>query len=538
MGSLHLEKLSEAMIRSTKAIISNLGAVDAAIVLGAGVVFYIVGRRVRSTNIRGPWSSNLFLGVIPLVTGAPDPGDIYEKWAAQYGSVFSIPGVLGSRRIVLADPKSLAHFAARETYGYVGTPLSKRFQVKLIGKGLFWAEGDSHKRQRRALNPAFSNEAIKNLTPIFFDSAYKAKAAWDAILESGETTIEVQLWMNHISLDTIGLAGFSHDFGTLSGKTSNIATAFDSLGSHASHFDTAIFLLSFIIPAIRSIPTARHVMLNELGDSMRSLGETFLAAADDTVADKSVIGLLAKSASTEKISHEEVAAQINVLLLAGYETTSISLTWALIELARNPAMQTKLRDELLQSGQNPTWEELTNHGSFLDAFTCETLRVHPALPELTRVAAEDDLLPLSEPIKDARGKLVDSVFVSKGTTVTLPIECINRSEVFWGPDAKMFNPARWIDESHGVDKHRAQEIQGYRHLLTFSDGARMCLGKVFAVTEFKAVLSVLLRNFTFELPGGPDTAIGRHRNLLPRPKVEGEAGYDVPLRIRHYVAAE
>ena len=70
-------------------------------------------------------------------------------------------------------------------------------------------------------------------------------------------------------------------------------------------------------------------MLNELGNSMRSLGETFLAAADDTVADKSVIGLLgmrkkihgtvtiliyawltAKSASTEKISHEEVAAQV------------------------------------------------------------------------------------------------------------------------------------------------------------------------------------------------------------------------------------
>jgi cytochrome P450 len=68
--------------------------------------------------------------------------------------------------------------------------------------------------------------------------------------------------------------------------------------------------------------------------------------------------------------------------------------------------------------------------------------------------------------------------VRKGTIVTVPIECINRSTAFWGADAKEFNPARWLDESHGADMHRAQELAGYRHMLTFSDGARMCLGKV------------------------------------------------------------
>jgi cytochrome P450 len=138
----------------------------------------------------------------------------------------------------------------------------------------------------------------------------------------------------------------------------------------------------------------------------------------------------------------------------------------------------------------------------------------------------------------ADGKLVDSIFVAKGQLMTLPIECINRSEAFWGPDAKIFNPARWLDETDDANKHRAQDIQGYRHLLTFSDGARICLGKVFAVSEFKAVLSVLVRNYTFELPKGLETMIGRHRNILPRPKVDGEAGYDVPLKVRHYVAPE
>ncbi|KAJ7739978.1 cytochrome P450 [Mycena maculata] len=519
----------------------NVGAVDAGVLVASVSVFYILVRRVfsrSSTALKGPSSSNFFFGMMPYIMKAPDSGAVYEEWAATYGSVFSIPALLGRRTVILTDPKALQHFFSRETYGYVQTPNSKRFLEKLIGRGLFWAEGDSHKRQRRALNPAFSPNSIKNLTPIFFDSAYKAKSAWDALLESNPSDegaiIEVQEWMNHISLDTIGLAGFSHDFGALSGRTSTVAVAFDSIGLKPSLFDTGIFLASLIIPVLADIPTGRRVMLDQLGKTMRGLADKFLAADRDTTADKSVIGLLVKSASTERITQEEVIAQINVLLLAGYETTAISLTWALIELSRNPAAQIKLRDEILQAGGDPSWDELTNGLPFLDAVTCEILRLHPPLPESQRMAAEDDILPLSAPLETAGGVFVESVFIRKGTMVTLPIKCINRSVEFWGPDAKVFSPARWLNPS--ADPHRAQEIAGYRHLLTFSDGARMCLGKGFALAEFKSVLSVLIRTFTFELPKGPDTVIGQHRNILPRPKVEGEEGYAVPLRVRHYVA--
>ncbi|KAJ7185765.1 cytochrome P450 [Mycena filopes] len=522
----------------------NLGTTDVAVIVVSLFTFYALVRNFRNgpvpTPLKGPSSYNFLFGMLPYLMKAPDAGAIYEGWAAQYGAVYSIPSVLGRRKIILTDPKALAHFFSRETYGYVATPQGRRFAEKLIGRGLFYAEGDSHKRQRRALNPAFSNASVRNLTPIFFDSAYKAKAAWDTILEPGlseGTIIEVQQWMNHISLDTIGLAGFSHDFHTLSGQTSAIAEAFDSVGSKASLFENALFLGSLILPILEFIPTARGAMRERLAKTMRDLGETFLAnsGASDSTADKSIIGLLVKSASSEKISQEEVVAQINVLLLAGYETTSISLTWALIELSRNPEMQTKLRDELLKLGGDPTWDDLTSHTTFLDAVTSEILRLHPPSPETQRMAAEDDILPLSTPLESASGAEVNTLVVRKGSVLLIPFESINRSEAFWGPDAKAFNPARWLDDS--ADQLRAREIQGHRHILTFSDGARICLGKTFALAEFKAVLSVLVRNYTFELPKGPETPIGRHRNLLPRPKVEGEDGYAVPLRVRQYVPA-
>ncbi|KAH0826177.1 hypothetical protein J3R83DRAFT_5601 [Lanmaoa asiatica] len=83
---------------------------------------------------------------------------------------------------------------------------------------------------------------------------------------------------------------------------------------------------------------------------------------------------------------------------------------------------------------------------------------------------------------------------------------------------------------------KAKEIQGHRHLLTFVDGPRTCLGKNFALTEFKTVLTVLIKNFIFELRDGIDTKIEIGRGVLPRPKIVGEVGCKVPLHVRPYVA--
>lgn len=77
--------------------------------------------------------------------------------------------------------------------------------------------------------------------------------------------------------------------------------------------------------------------------------------------------------------------------------------------------------------------------------------------------------------------------IAKGTLVSVSMESVNRSAAFWGTDAKVFRPSRWLEGAQGRNgvPAKAKEIQGHRHLLTFSDGPRMCLGKTFALTEFK-----------------------------------------------------
>ncbi|KAG1885874.1 cytochrome P450 [Suillus fuscotomentosus] len=504
--------------------------------------------RVKTTQLLGPPRTSLVYGVSRDIGSSHDRAAIYERWATEYGVAYMTPSVLGQTNVVLCDPKAIAHFYARETWTYVKTPLTLAFLESSVGKGLLWAQGETHRRQRKALTPAFSNAAIRKLTSVFYDSAYKAKGQWDTVIESskdGDAVIEVQNWMNRISLDTVGIAGFSHDFGSLDGKRVSVAEAFDTFGSNQpSAVHKAFILLASVFPIIlKIIPNKRKNLFKKLGITMEQISNELLirsrrekdANMSQGGEENSLIGLLIKSEGQDAELHmsaEEVVAQMKVLLLAGYETTSISLTWALIELSRHHDVQTRLREELLAFGPDPTYDQLKAHLPYLDAVVHETLRLHPPVPESARLAAADDVIPLSEPVRMASGNMTDSISIAKGTLITISIGAINRSAAIWGPHAKEFKPDRWLTED-GISG-KAKEVQGHRHLLTFVDGPRACLGKDFAIMEFKAVLSVLVKNFVFELRDGPDTPVEIVRGILLRPRVAGEDGTGVPLRVRRY----
>lgn len=167
-------------------------------------------------------------------------------------------------------------------------------------------------------------------------------------------------------------------------------------------------------------------------------------------------------------------------------------------------------------------------------------------------ALHDDVIPLSEPVKTLSGEIVDRITIGADAPLMIPIRAINRSEAIWGSDAKEFKPERWLNKESGLTS-KAKEIQGFHHLLSFIDGPRICLGRLFAVAEFKAsrsyvstgtlsaaelvlkaVLSVLIRNYLFEMRDGPLTKVKDVTTILQRPKVEGEEGYSMPMRVRHF----
>ncbi|KAK0227150.1 cytochrome P450 [Armillaria nabsnona] len=515
----------------------QISATDICLFLVAVFLIYKVStnRKSTATELRRPPSRSWLFGLANVIRNAEDVGLMYEQWSAEYGSVYTISGFLGQQKLVLCDPKAVAHFYSREAVVYIKTPIIRRIIEIMFGRNLVWVEGDLHRRQRKFLLPAFSNAAIRDLTHVFYDSAHRTSSAWDAILEAsdGTSTIDVQNWM-----DSIGIAGFSHDFGAIDGKPQ----IFDSLDlSSGAVFFAFTVIVGNVFPAVLRLPSKRKGSLAAMNRVFTSIADQLLAKAKEhgNEEDKSVLGLLLKSETDDAdihMSRDEIIAQVSLLSISGYETTSSRTDrprvaqWALIEMCKNVDIQNKLRTELAQFGNtDPTWEQLNSSLPYLDAVVHEALRTHPPVSETTRVAAEDDILPLATPVVTKSGETIDSIFVAKGTLLTTPIRTLNRSEEIWGPDAKEFKPERWLEDS----APRAKEIKGHRHLLTFVNGPRTCLGKTFALTEFKAALFVIVKNFAFEFPGGRDTVIGKHSgSILPRPKVVGEEAARVPLRVR------
>jgi hypothetical protein len=101
------------------------------------------------------------------------------------------------------------------------------------------------------------------------------------------------------SLDSIGLASFSHDFGALKGEHSDVADAFEAMGNQPFSWVAVMgFLFSTVVPALMSLPTTRNKILGRLRDSCKGLARKIIADASaaeaqgDTPEEKSIIGLL------------------------------------------------------------------------------------------------------------------------------------------------------------------------------------------------------------------------------------------------------
>ncbi|KAJ7598487.1 hypothetical protein C8J56DRAFT_729439, partial [Mycena floridula] len=151
-------------------------------------------------------------------------------WATEYGLVFSLPCVVDEpKTIVLMDPKAIVHFYARGEAGYTRTKASRDSSTRLVLR--IWYHQD-----RKSLSPSFSPAIIRGITPLFFEIGYKVpKVAWDSQLDAScedFVIIEVQIWyeshfLGHqilfFRLDSIGMGGFSRDFGIVEGKHPLIA---------------------------------------------------------------------------------------------------------------------------------------------------------------------------------------------------------------------------------------------------------------------------------------------------------------------------
>ncbi|GAA6010303.1 hypothetical protein JCM11491_006257 [Sporobolomyces phaffii] len=505
---------------------------------------FISPLRSSLRDVPGPDRASLLWGNMERIFES-EPGRVHIELNEQYGGAVRYHGFLGNQRLVLFDPAALNHVLLSNCYEYPKPEEVRGDLAMILGKGVLFAEGEDHRRQRRIMQPAFSPAHIRALGPIFFEHAYKLRDIWTNLIKTGqddekafanvesfqeyrekkpaeEATLDIMPWLSRLTLDIIGVAGFGYTFDSLNRSTNALASAFAGMFSPSAMKNkprASQFLLQrvigFFIRALpilniaKWIPNERIQRVRQgfatLEKESRNIieskqGEVEKDGMDSVRGSKDLIALLLKSASTDakaKMTAEELRGQLTTFLLAGHETTSTSLTWTLWTLSRYPDVQSKLRAEIRQArkdakehGLDEIESDDLNALPYLDAITREILRLESPVSATIRHAAQDDLIPLSRPIASQSdpNKTISHVPVKKGQILFIPITAVNHSKQVFGDDAGDFRPERWLGEE-------GDKIQGkvgvWSSMLTFLAGPRSCIGYKFALLELKASVVVL-----------------------------------------------
>ncbi|KAF8206796.1 cytochrome P450 [Mycena galopus ATCC 62051] len=489
-----------------------------------------------------------------------DEAPVTTRWREEFGPHFQFRGLLNRRILYTSDIKAIDHIVTNTNLYGKGLVAIRGLQ-NLLGDGILTVEGEPHKTQRRLLNPAFGTAQIRRLTEIFVERSLQLRDVWSREITNSATTgdrkdsarIEITMWVRRVTLDMIGHAGFNYQFNALEaqGKPSELNQAFTDL----FHSPNASIWLAFrgaqaMIPFLRFLPLPGQKVVKNAKVKMYDIGRELLldgkaavkaAGGDKDSSRRDLFSLLLKAnmaadvPGKSRLSDEEVISQIPAFFTAGHETTSTAITWALYALSQNKFAQNKLREELMAvSTDSPTMEEL-NALPYLDKVIRETLRVHTPLVSVKRVAMVDDVLPLSVPYTDPTGVVHDSLPITKGQNIYLPLLAVNTDKALWGEDAAAFNyrPERW--------DHLPETVKAipsvWSHLMSFYAGPHNCIGQRFSVAEQKALLFTLIRAFEFEL-AIPANEIGS-TGALQRPFLlaEREKGDQMPLIVKLYSRA-
>ncbi|PCH34872.1 cytochrome P450 [Wolfiporia cocos MD-104 SS10] len=218
----------------------------------------------------------------------------------------------------------------------------------------------------------------------------------------------------------------------------------------------------------------------------------------------------------------EVTAKATI---AGHETTTLTLGYSILELARRPKIQERLREELMAFPGEPTYDDYSSRLPYLDAVLKETLRLYPGLPYMERVATKADVIPLGQNVMLSDGQCVKELVVQPGQTIVIPILSMHRLDSVW-KDADTFRPERWLEDL----PPREQLYSGWANTLAFSDGPRKCIGLRLAVFQYKVIMTTLITRCRFE-DTGAKLLLKISSSLQPWVVGQTEKGPQIPVDV-------
>lgn len=390
------------------------------------------------------------------------PAKLYRAWMAEFKTPFF--------RSYLANDPALVKRVLKDRAG--DFPKSDRIGAglrPLLGNSVFLTNGETWKRQRRIIDPAFEGGRLRDIYPAIY-------AAGDAAVERlaarlGEQDIEPET--SHAAADVIFRTLFSIPI-----ENETATAVFEKFRDHQR--TQPILNLRAFIPGPRWMPRFFSRATKETAADIRRLITDLTEArmfeidggtAPDDLATKIMTTEDPKTGQT--FSTEEMVDQVAIFFLAGHETSASALAWTLYLLAMYPEWQDKIAEEA--QALTSDFASVSKLRVSRDVFR-EGLRLYPPVPMMVRETTRPE---------DMRGRQAP-----KGSQIVLSPWHLHRHERLWdNPDG--FDPTRW-----GTQNGKSCQRDAY---IPFSAGPRVCTGAGFAMVEGVVLLSMLLRHFRFDL---------------------------------------
>jgi len=419
---------------------------------------------------------------VPLVT---EPMGIWGSLNASRQNLLSIipqiavkqpmvSGRTGKRWHMVMDPGAIRQMLLENLDNYPKSLVTKNLLRPAIGDSLFIAEGAHWRWQRRAAAPVFSHRNVTNLAPIMSAAAERSCAR---IAAAGPRAIDMADDMVRTTFDVISEVTFSGEGGMEAEAVHRAIDAYISEAGKISLFD----MLGFP----DWVPRPGRVFSGQGVKKMKSVADEAVEArrargAKD-VPDLLDLLLAGEDPETKRtMNTAELRDNLLTFIVAGHETTALTLAWSLYLCAYDQEVQDKARaeaQEVLQ-GRAATAEDVANL-PYIRMIADEALRLYPPAGMVSRTALAKDELCGRE--------------VKAGDTVIIPIYALHRSEVLWD-EPNMFRPERFADR---------KAIERYAYL-PFGDGPRICIGASFALQEAVIILATLFSRFRFKPVPGRD----------------------------------
>lgn len=470
------------------------------ILVAVAAVIYILHRNLTYWQRRGipcdppHWIYGNLYGVSKTISIAEAFTNVYRRYVGS--GPFCGIYVLQKPSVLVLTPELTKQVLIKDFNNFVDRGLYTNEEDDPLSGHLFLLESQKWRVMRNKLSPTFTSGQMKFMFPTVVSVADQFVDTLNSEIKQSNV-IEIKDILARFTTDVIGTCAFGIECNSLK----NPDAIFRQMGRRIftdSRHSNFVRLMISVAPTV-----ARKLHVRITSDAISDFFLNIVREAVDYreknhVQRNDFLNILMQlnkgkikfdgKTDEKALTLEEMAAQVFVFFLGGFETSSTTLSFLLYELALNPDIQQRLREEIFTVVENHGGKvtyECVNSMPYMKQVISETLRKYPVLPHLQRQAIADYVVP-------GHPKYV----IEKGTNVFIPVIAIHHDPEIY-PEPEKFDPERFAPE----------ELLSRDSItwLPFGDGPRNCIGLRFGQMQIRTALTYLLRKFEFRT--SPETEI-------------------------------